>query len=196
MIDVDFGGGRTNVVKSFGEPPVNPSGFRTELEAVAFASGATLKRELAAAPRGHFWSAHTLEYRVDLFTPEGRLARSIVRVANWFPPRRTVSLNSSWAERPEPWTAAIRHDAQNRLWIAIWVADANWQPQEAGAGFSPARARDTILEVIDLDALSLLASTRIDGVVSDFVGEDMMITREEDPTGLVHLAIWKLRFDR
>ena len=93
-----------------------------------------LARWLAPSSQaGHFWAGPFDEYRVDMWDAvEGRRSRSLVREADWFPPRAAPWDPTAW-EPGMPGITVIdgaAEDAAGRLWVVLriptslsWPAD-------------------------------------------------------------------------
>ena len=98
------------VVRSFDEVPVGLPG------------GASGFRWLTAARGGGVWSVSLEEYRIDLWdVAEGKRMRSLVREAEWFPPRSGVY--SLHPDRPAPpRIGGLMEDSERRLWVLVAVA--------------------------------------------------------------------------
>lgn len=178
------------IVKSFGAETDGTVRITNAGERMAYDHGATADRALAYGDAGRFWTGGVLRYELDLWNSSGDRLRRIIRDAGWYPPRDRPSTHSSWERPPDPMVAAVRQDHSGRLWVAVWVADTNWREQKPSE-FRPSRSRDTIIEVLDLRTMRLLASTRIDGAVTDFLTDDVVVTREEDASGLMCLQLWR-----
>ena len=101
---------------SFDEEPV---GLPGEVEPLA--------RWLAPSSRaGHFWAGPFDEYRVDLWNAaEGVRSRTLVREADWFPPRAGAWEPEAWEPgRPRSGIAVIDgavEDSDGRLWVELTV---------------------------------------------------------------------------
>lgn len=187
------------VLKSFGEDPESqrsPPRFADPAEALAYAGGAMIERDLAHSNGGFFWSAQVLRYEMHLWKPDGTPIRKLVRDAAWFPPRTKPQTTSAGQAPQAPRVASIHQDSRNRLWVAVWVADAKWRPQDPRELIKLDVAWDTVIEVIDLDSSTLLASTRVGGGVVSFLGDDLLVSQEEDSDGLRYLSVSRLRIRR
>jgi hypothetical protein len=95
---------------------------------------------------------------------------------------------------------AVREDTEGLLWVAIIVADPDWQPQLQGRAESRTvpiselqKHLFTVVEVIDLDAQVLVATTQIPAVVSSFLGDSLAYGIRENQEGVLVLDVWKTR---
>jgi hypothetical protein len=146
--------------RSFGPLAV---GYRRDLSDV-------LRRSLAPGVNGEVWAAHRARYRIDLVDPTtGALVRKLEREASWFPPTDLiVSLGASAEEPPRARVFDLMVDAAGLLWTRISVPDARWrsavvQRDETHIDIvDETRYYDTIIEVLDPEARTLLASARLD----------------------------------
>lgn len=144
------------------------------------------------------WSAGFGNYRLDLWTPDGVHQRTLVRNARWFRP---------WADRVQRSAEAMEHprltsiaeDGEGRLWTAILVPDPDWQersqPRErriVDVDLNP--EFDTIIEVLDPRTERVVARTRFDAVISEFIGDGSLVyTRREDRDGDQVIDVWRVR---
>jgi hypothetical protein len=176
-------------VKSFGEARDTIRSNMSAAELAGYRAGATLTRSLSKAESGGVWAAHGMKYQIDRFDGNGRYVRSIIRDAAWFPPRRAAPETSSWEAPPPPFLVAVS-EYEELLWVAVTVADRNWKAVKTDE-WVPARAKDTIIEVIDPRRGRVVTSARLDGVVIA-LGNGLVITHEEDADGLLFLRVSRL----
>lgn len=162
------------------------------------------RRRLAPASSGGVWAAHVTEYVIDRFDATGRRDLRVLRRVPWFEPHDAPTLNVD--PEPKPLITAISEDALGRLWVFTLVKDSRWKgalgstlPSRLGGGRSPIpvildhdRYFDTIIEVIDVRALRLVVSQRVDAALMFAFGRDHAAARREDSTGAFYIQLWRL----
>ncbi len=100
-----------------------------------------------------------------------------------------------------PVAADVREDRESRLWVAVRVPDMQW-PNAVSTVASiegervvindPKRARDTIVDVFDLQAGTLLVSARFDPSLYAFIGDDEIVSSSHEEDGSSRVHIWRL----
>lgn len=158
-------------------------------------------RNVAPASGNRLWSAHAGSYRVELWGPDGSNPLAVVRNASWFRPwAHEVRRSAEGLERPR--VVDVAEDRQGRLWVSILVRDPKHRPA-SGTGevplteIDPNTEFDTILEVLDPRSGRLLAHTRFEQSISEFIGDrSMVITRREDADGNIVVDVWRVRLSR
>lgn len=109
--------GEGDVVRSFDETPVGMP---------ATAGIPDSWRFLSPARDGGLWSAGRSAYRIDLWdAASGKLRRSLVRNASWFPPHSGAREYDP--DRPAlPVITEVMEDAAGRLWVLVSLASDRW----------------------------------------------------------------------
>jgi hypothetical protein len=157
------------------------------------------RRSITFAGPGQVWAAHVNQYRIELWSTEGRKVRELRRTVPWFPPY-LASREPSRSTPPPTLLGDVRQDRDGRLWVRISVPDANWrravQPGGPHGVTIPDYNQylDTIIEVIDPRRGRLLASRRFDADVH-FVGDNLLggvVTGEDD---VPYYHVWRVRFN-
>lgn len=155
-------------------------------------------RNIAAASGNRIWSAHTGAYRVELWGPDGSNPLTLVRNPRWFPSwEHEVRRSDEGLERPR--IVDVAEDRQGRLWVSILVRDPKRRPAR-GTGEVPITEIDsntefdTVLEVLDPRSGRLLAQTRFEQSIAEFIGDASMVaTYREDADGNIVVDVWRAR---
>ena len=161
-------------------------------------------RRLAKSSSGGIWSSHWTRYRIDEWSLDGTLQRSILRKAEWFPEHRGDGAGILDPRTPpRPRLKHVRESDGGRLWTFTTVAAHDWARALVPADRSDHpearkytigdlnRAYDTIVEVLDLRTGTVLVTTRLDQY---FVGylDDQVVSSSQAPDGTWRLHIWRV----
>ncbi len=190
---VDAEGTVTRSVGS-GPPSVSSHGHPTQARVLAFASPST------------FWAAHGSRYEIELWDREGALVKSLRREVDWFPPLEEGQAPSLIG----PGVQGLFQDAGGLLWVLIRVPNPDAPgmilPErerlvQEGRGAMPSRAEadrrfDTVIEVIDPETGTLMATRRLDEYVNVVDSSGLIFTYEERPTWEGRLVVWALELRR
>lgn len=155
------------------------------------------RRAVARAGDGAIWSARVNEYRIEKWSPSGRKVLTIQRNAPWFEP--WVEPTSYLVSRPPPIVVSIAEDDRGRIWVMMYVADRNYEPQVDPDYHGPIdpemrhRARDTVVEVLDLRAGTVVARARNDRVLWPHIGHMLIGQKDEAPDGSLRFGVYRLR---
>jgi hypothetical protein len=177
------------IVRSFGSAS---GAFRPDIPYFGY-------RTIAPAGPGQVWSAHLNQYRIELWSTEGRKLRELRRSVPWFPPY-LVSREPSRSVPPATLLGDVRQDRDGRLWVRIMVPDANWRRAVRPGGphgitiADDNRYYDTVIEVIDPRRARLLASRRFDAAVH-FVGDDLLGAVVTGPDDVPYYHVWRVHFN-
>lgn len=121
-----------------------------------------------------FWGASVYgDYRVEHWSVDGRLRKSLTRAVDWLTPRRGPAPAISPTSPPGPSIRGITQDSAGRIWILTLVADSAWyrglsgarRDAEAGVTYDIEdldRTFDSVIEVIDPKRGVVLVSMRTD----------------------------------
>jgi hypothetical protein len=152
-----------------------------------------------ATDTGRYWVSHRMEYAFSLCAHGRTECRLFLRPAGWFP-------RPAWGPSPDmgttPPSARLRGVSQDHprfVWTISWVADARWRSALEKATRTEYRVTDfdryydTIVERIDVQAMRVVASVRIDQMVWDFAGPGMAYWRYEDASGNPRVAVARLQ---
>ncbi|HEX6589294.1 MAG TPA: hypothetical protein VF039_09740 [Longimicrobiales bacterium] len=133
-------------------------------------------RRVARSRDGSVWSVPFVgHYLLERWRPDGTRLSAMERAVAWFPESR-----NSWehlaGRPPTPRISGIWEDADAKVWVAILIADENW---ERGVGETrSAEGRryytvadrddlfDTVIEVIDPVRSAVISSVRFDRAIS------------------------------
>jgi hypothetical protein len=134
-----------------------------------------------------------------LWSTEGTLLRELQRYDPKFPSYRTMSVTQS--SPPKPLYRAVQERADGRLLTLILVADERWRSGVTfyegphGSAYRTSdlqKLYDTIVEVIDPASGQLLATARFDGVLTQFVGPDLVAQLTGDGMTTAGVSIQRL----
>ena len=103
---------------------------------------------------------------------------------------------------------ALRIDAADRLWVLSWQLRDDWLDMmeerrgpdgrvtlEMKPGLDTVDRLDGQIDVIDLTTATVIARTRMEGViVVDFLGDDALWTGEYAGAGHLRVGIWEIGF--
>jgi hypothetical protein len=153
------------------------------------------------------WTIDVNQYRLQLWSLDGRLIREIRRDVDWFQPWvETVALEDRETTPPVPRTTALHRDSTGLLWVLIQIAGRNWKDAIVAARDPYGRPMrgigdkniyyDTVVEVIDPNTNQLLASTRVDGWVRMLSGDRLAAQYLEDEEGYPQLRVWQFNLTR
>lgn len=172
------------------------SSFGSETGASRPDRGLEVRRRTAVTGDGSVWAAKTHEYVVELWTLDGTRVAELRRQAAWFPRQDD---GRAYADRPpRPILSQVQQDPSGLLWVTVFIADPNWRDAiELGGshGFQIADRdgyRDTVIDVIDPEAGTLMASRRIPQVLRQFVDAGLVgqTVYEDDLTP--RFVVWRL----
>lgn len=159
-----------------------------------------LRRRLSPAGPRSFWAAGEAEYRLERWAFDGALESWIVRRAPWFPTGGRSRFRREIAPTPE--VQAIRQDRDGNLWVVITVADSRWaeqftdRPDDQAFNGDFGRYLDSIIEVLDPVEGRLIASTRLDIFVRDFLDDDEVYGYRLDDAGVPLVDVIRLTIER
>jgi hypothetical protein len=134
-------------------------------------------RVVARAVDAGFWSAHRFQYRVDKWTSDGRLERTLTVEAEWFPPEPIRSPNNGLDFGPAS-GVAIKSvvETEAGLWVVIGVPDG-----------------ETMIQLLDPQTGDVRASTRLNARIDRFACQNVLVSTVHDQDGYPYLQIWRLR---
>ncbi len=155
------------------------------------ASGqAALGRNIAVDAHGQRWSVGMAEYHLKQWDQEGRLERVLEARRNWIP--ESIPMRLERDQRPPAQIAGLEVDDDGFLWIFAAVPDANWTPPSPGTRPSPESMYDTLVEVIDPTAGTLMTRSTFDQLVLPF-GRGSAYSMLEEASGDLRAQVWKLQ---
>ena len=162
-------------------------------------------RRVGVANDGSIWVAHVTRYRLEQWSADGRLLRSIERRPDWFEP---------W-DGPFPQPAQVRPPAQiSAIWpvderhvaVVLLVPDAHWRQlrpepkdriERPGQNGFPSwteyrQLYDTVVEVLDIRSGTVVARRRMDGMFTPTTVPMVMYARRDTPDGTWQADVWQL----
>lgn len=160
-------------------------------------------RLVTASREGRIWATPRTSYVLQEWNQNGEKVSEVHRTAAWFAPH-TNNIVVHELVPPPPLTEGIHVDEAGLLWTAILVPDPEWRsalgPGEPGSEHS-ATIRDendywdTVFEVVDTRAGTVVARLRIDEKVEHFLHQssDFVVMRfvGEHPV----VEVWSLSLE-
>lgn len=191
---LDLSGSKLRVLKSFGSNGELRPG-----------QGARLRRRLAPSTTiDMFWSAPIQEYLIEEWGSDGSPHRSWRRSPKWF--EGVSSADTGLPNRPpQPYLAALDVDDRGRVWTFVEVAAPDWKAAwkdvvipasgelRQSRGPSPVNLFQTIVEVIDTVADSVVTRTRWERFVVSALPDYTVATYTVDGDGYPYVEIWTVR---
>jgi hypothetical protein len=182
------------IARSFGQPssPITFSNERT-----------LLAREIAMVD-GKLLAAFRQEFAVQEWNLWAQHVRTLRRRTRWFEPWEGPLGAVAPDEPPKPRVSAIRAHGRDQLWVVVSVPDRNWRsglerrsrPDGVAYRVRSQIGYDTVIELWDLNAASVVAGTTIDDRVFYFVDDTHMTAPREDELGRVKHQVLHVRLSR
>jgi hypothetical protein len=180
------------VRKSFGATP--NAGIRVDLPA-------TTHRHLARASDSTVWAARLNEYKIELWSIDGRLLMEL---------NRSPSPFDTWIQDPGPSlakppvggiTAIHASKDGSALWVLVRLPDRAWRAavdtvfhETPGViARNPDRYFDTVIEVIDVRRRSVVARQRVDQFLRGFAGDRLPFSLDFSDTNKPVVRVWAAR---
>ena len=161
------------------------------------------RRIVRPSRRGDYWSARYWTYELHHWAAPGELDLVISRDAEWFSPGdpETVADVMAWyEEEPPPNILSNLWEAEDGLlWTYSLVADPRWKPESEDPSDDLAwelRTWDTVVEVLDPAAGTVLASVRRDESLLPVCGSDLVFAVRESPDGDAQATLFRARLVR
>lgn len=158
-----------------------------------------LARQIAATESG-VWSAPLHDYRIELWSLNGDLVKTLDREVDWF--ESTEFEKGRGVRRDKPprcQVAEFRIDERGLMWTMVWVPDPEWKESiyvtkdERGGERLLANHddyHDTVIEVIDPETGRVLVSQRFDPRFTRWADADHVYKYYEEPTP--HYKVWRV----
>ncbi len=146
-------------------------------------------------------------YEIEVWSDTGRRITGFLEPEFNDPPRDPEAPES--ADNPPSSTIrALRVDSEDRLWVLSWQLRDDWLDMmeerrgpdgrvtlEMKPGLETIDRMDGQLDVIDLTTATVIARTRMEGVVVvDFLGDDALWAGEFLGAGHLRVGIWEIGF--
>lgn len=169
--------------------------------------GGTTRRQYRIIERSAqgFLVAPLTRYSFEYWSADLKLVRTIRRMAPWFSDSAgEAEVGHPDTHRPPPILRAVWEARDGNVWTNIGVPDSSWRPRaRPNTGERPPvmqstleQIYDTIIEVIDPRSGTVVATQRIDGVLTSIPGTGLYWRYRDDPDRGVHLEIVKARLVR
>lgn len=151
----------------------------------------------------YIWSVKPYEYVISKWSLDGELLKTLNREALWFE-ASPVPSSGALGKKPTARVSAIRQDAVGRIWALSQVASPGWRNalgrpvQRTRVGITYPKRQigrlfDTVVEVIDPDRSTVIASTRIPGYLQFLAADTVAAQIEQDEQGVFRVQLWRLR---
>lgn len=158
-------------------------------------------RAIAPAGTSRIWSAHRVQYVIDLIdVASGQIVKQLIREAHWFPSRLRPTVHNAVVGQPEPFVLSVAEDAGGLLWVFIGVADSQWRStvRPPGPGAPHGEIVDeqaywnTRIEVLDPTRGTLVAAREIPTYLRYMIASDIAGTVLLDDDDHPRLHFWRL----
>lgn len=145
----------------------------------------------SASATGGLWAASIWEYEIFHIDHDGTVDLVVERDATWFPDGGRYREGMPVTVRPPPVIRFIQEVRPGLLMVAAVVTDPNWEP---GIPLQPSfewgrRAFDTRVEVIDVEAGRVVASTVTDQWLGAVCDSALMYTVSENEDLTLRLRV-------
>ena len=187
------------VIRSFGDF-VDPTNPRADTDAWRTFTTDDAHRTFSAEQYG--------SYEIEVWNGAGRRITGFLEPEFNDPPRDPEAPES--ADNPPPSSVrALRVDPEDRLWVLSWRLRDDWLDMmeerrgpdgrvtlEMKPGLETIDRMDGQLDVIDLTTATVIARTRMEGVVVvDFLGDNTLWAGEFLGAGHLRAGIWEIGFN-
>lgn len=162
-------------------------------------------RELAVSPSGTVWTARRNRYLLEEWDRDGRRLRAIERRTPWFM-AYTTRTDLTPSSAPQPSIARLHVDGAGRVWVFVQVAATNWRegiearrPMPGMVpGYEPkslSAVYHTMVEVIDPDRRTVLASQRLPALAWGMLSDDALYSDAQADDGVPRFRLWRAALD-
>lgn len=159
-------------------------------------------RIVAPTASGGYWTGLLWTYEMHRWASPAERDLTVVREADWFEPIAPQSPDelAQWSvTKPPPHRLLhLNESSDGLLWAYTVVPDRRWeagQPDEWGVNWAR-QAMDTMVEVIDLQAGTVLAQHRVDDILMPVCGSDLMSVITETEIGDTRMMLLRPRLTR
>ncbi|HSM62253.1 MAG TPA: hypothetical protein VK849_15700 [Longimicrobiales bacterium] len=152
---------------------------------------------VAPASSGGFWLASMWRYTLYRRASADSVVWTVRREADWFPGGVWWTEGLYVEDPPGPHLIRMHEDPSGLLWVYAGVADADWRPNEVRIP-DPEWYRanfDVVVEVLDPARASVVARARVDYMLGEVCGSDLMytVTRAADGDTRIRVVRPRLR---
>jgi hypothetical protein len=177
-----------SIERSFGAPDEPPSQY------LALAPRATALDPVT----GHLYIADRNQYRIIVTNAAGEVVRILERRVGWFTPWTEPRRGEPFANPPSPVIASIEFDENGLLWTMANIPSSGWRtvPQEQRADTSLDQLYDTMIEVIDVRAGTVLATARSPRLMWRYLAPRAGYALRQAETGDVVVDVWLFNLAR
>lgn len=161
---------------------------------------ASLRRRMSVPRNGWVAVSHWNRYVVEVWSVNGERVRTIIREPEWFPNAQEEEADGPRIKQETP-----QIDSEGHLWTLSHVADEDWREStgqvrtvygRAVEGVPPGAQNgyyDSVVEVIDLDSGTLVASSQVDPHLTYLSEGGYAFSYREDREGYPSIDVWQLR---
>ena len=164
------------------------------------------RRIFTADPADRIFSSPWYSYEIEVWTEGGRRITGFSDPTFNDPP--FDRLQAAPDDPPPNSMRALRVDPEDRLWVLSWRRRGDWRGMmeerrapdgrvtlEMKPGLATMDRYDGQIDIVDLASATVIARTRIEGVVVvDFLGDDAFWAGDYVGAGHLRAGIWKIGF--
>ena len=174
------------------------SAFGGPLEVVPRRPSAVQRAIAADTVRRGVWSIRPDRYELELWSADGERLDALDRAAAWFPDREFEGSRNLWSDPIHPRIRGVRVDDGGRLWVMGAVPKEDWEPSPDNYGGLQLDALnlDTMIEVIDPETGTLLASQRFPWIGAQFANDGSIVAYRTDANGVMVLDVRRATLTR
>ena len=153
---------------------------------------------VGADQMGGFWAASMWDYELYQGSTNGDLNKVVTREVEWFP-KGTTWTEGQLTVNPAPplVTHVMGLEGGMRVGVVVTLADERWSPdmpEISGSVEWFRRSFDSVLEVLDLEAGTVVASVRSDDWLAPICGTELLYTVVPGPEGDTRAVILRPHF--
>ena len=161
-------------------------------------------RPIARSGTDAVWAGRLTEYVLERWNNNGHRSLHFLREVSWFKPHEDFGFRWSPDEAPNPGIYALHEDEKGLLWVAIRVPDPLYRtayvlrpgrfdregkPRMGVDDFS--RYYDTVIEVIDPEHATVIASSRMDAAIVDFTRDGLLFSQSYTEDSVPCVEVWR-----
>ena len=141
------------------------------------------------------WAASAWRYAIEEWSSPTTLESTLVRDVDWFPPYPAFPEDVYESVPPPPTLHHVREDDSGRLWVYIFLPDADWRP---GIPLSPRptwhrETFDHLIEVIDPATARLVVRGEHRDRISPMCNSALVYSVVETPAGDLRVQVMEPR---